>query len=106
MDDFIVGGFIPGTNIQLPFWASLIIDALVIILLAYAWHKYYQQIRDRAKKGVDQVFEFMDKANYFLHPMVLSTAHKATILQLNIAGYYSHLRDQAAQAWKNSSPED
>jgi hypothetical protein len=106
MDDFIVGGFIPGTNIQLPFWVSLIFDTLVFVLLAYAWHKYNKQIDKRLRKLVSICAEKISKLNYFLQPMALSTAHKATILQVNISGYYSHYLEQARQALKNNWPSD
>jgi hypothetical protein len=102
MEEFFVGGYVPATNIQLPFWASILVDAVLFILVAFIWHKYNKQIKGLS----DKLFAVLDNLNYLIRPSELLTDHKASALPVSIAASYSRHLEQVRQALKNSRPDD
>ena len=43
MYDFVVGGYLPGTNIQLSYQVSIAIVAVALVLCVVIWRRYRKQ---------------------------------------------------------------
>jgi len=57
MYNFIVGGFIPGTNIQLSFYVVMGILAAIMIAVAGVWAKYKTAIKKSARAFIEMLLE-------------------------------------------------
>jgi hypothetical protein len=100
MYDLIVGGFIPGTNIQISLQAYLAIITLLLGSSAIIWIENKNRIIIVEALPVRVTLNAND-LHYRIHPMELSTARTTTVPQVSIADFYSHYLQQARAVVKN-----
>lgn|SRR5487761_1179745 len=102
MYEFIVGGFIPGTNIQMSFEAyilSLVSIALISLIIWIEFNREIKAIYNFIKMVLNQLY-------IQLQLMAQWTAHKVAVLPGDIASAYSPYLLQAHQAVKNILPSE
>jgi predicted negative regulator of RcsB-dependent stress response len=102
VDNFIVGGFLPGTNIQLSFQAWLTACLIILIIGLFLWRSHQRHIVRMRKRASQE----MDMISIAFQPVVTTTVHKASALQLNIGSAYSHFLEQALEVLKNIVPSE
>jgi hypothetical protein len=102
MYDFIVGGFVPGTNYQISFRVWLLASVVSLILI-YAFYRLLKVVFAKTKQ---MLFINITMLPIVYRPMATATAHKAEALQVNIASAYSRWTGQAQQALKSILPND
>lgn len=51
MYDFVVGGYLPGTNIQLSYQVSIAIVAVALVLVVVIWRRYKKQFYSALNVG-------------------------------------------------------
>ena len=102
MDNFIVGGFLPGTNIQISFqvWAGIM--TVITGSLAIVWIEYKQNHSDGPLPVLLTPINATDLHHRMQQTSVTKTARKALALLVDIAAAYSSFVEKAHSNWNNT----
>ena len=100
MYDLIVGGYLPGTNIQISLVAWMAISTLLFGIFSIAWLEYKNRQVNEPKFPQRIVFN-ASELHYRITPQDKQLPRIISTLQEDIAGIYSAFLEQVHLVLKN-----